>query len=41
MQPEKKFSYEDVIYTPIPSRLGKDEKYDASWLDGDDEINEE
>ena len=33
LQPEKKFSYEDVVYTPIPSRLGKNESYDTSWLD--------
>ena len=39
MQPEKKFSYEDVIYTPIPSRLGKSDNYDASWLDEDDNEN--
>ena len=37
IQPEKKFSYEDVIFTPIPSRLGKDDDYDASWLDEDEE----
>ena len=30
---KKKFSYDDVVFTPIPSRLGKDEHYDASWLD--------
>ena len=30
---KKKFSYDDVVFTPIPSRLGKDENYDASWLD--------
>ena len=28
MQPDKKFSYEDVIYTPIPSRLGRTDNYD-------------
>ena len=37
---DKKFSYNDVIYTPIPSRLGKDDQYDASWLDGNDEDSE-
>ena len=33
---KKKFSYDDVIFTPIPSRLGKDENYDASWIDEED-----
>ena len=33
---DNKFSYNDVIYTPIPSRLGKDEGYDASWFDDDE-----
>lgn len=37
LAPQKNFSYNDVIYTPIPSRLGKDENYDASWLDDDDD----
>ena len=41
IQPEKKFSYEDVIFTPIPSRLGKDDDYDASWLDEDEEETDE
>ena len=40
MQQEKKFSYEDVIYTPIPSRLGKNDNNDTSWLD-DDKANDE
>ena len=41
IQPEKKFSYEDVIFTPIPSRLGKDDDYGASWLDEDEEETDE
>ena len=37
MQPEKKFSYEDVIYTPIPSRLSKTDGYDTNWLDDNED----
>lgn len=35
LQPEKKFTYNDVIYTPIPSRLGNDAEYFAH-ADGED-----
>ena len=39
---KKKFSYDDVVFTPIPSRLGKDDNYDASWLDElDDDMETE
>ena len=35
LQPQKKFTYSDVIYTPIPSRLGNDAEYFAH-ADGED-----
>lgn len=39
LEPKKKFSYDDVVYTPIPSRMDKkqeQEEFDTSWLNMDD-----
>ena len=35
IQREKKFTYDDVVYTPIPSRMGRNAGYDADLPEED------